>query len=35
MKETIEILAKSKRSFRSKELSDLRKKLEELVGRPE
>jgi DNA-binding response OmpR family regulator len=31
MKETIDVLEKSKRSFRSKELSDLRKKIEDLV----
>jgi CheY-like chemotaxis protein len=32
LKQTIEALEKSKRSFRSKDLSDLRKKLEELVA---
>jgi CheY-like chemotaxis protein len=32
LRETIDTLAKSKRSFRSKELSDLRKKLEDLVA---
>jgi FixJ family two-component response regulator len=32
LKETIEIIGKSKRSFKSKELSELRKKLEEIVA---